>query len=80
LTHWFRLIIATPTGSTAYSLAAGGSIVMPNVPSILLTPIAPHSLSFRPLILPENCTVRLVKPNDGRKDISMGQHGWGHQV
>jgi len=60
------LIISTPTGSTAYNLAAGGSIVQSNVPAILLTPIAPHSLSFRPLILPENCTIKLTKPDDGR--------------
>ena len=50
----YRLIIATPTGSTAYNMAAGGSIVQVNVPAISLTPLAPHSLSFRPLILPEN--------------------------
>lgn len=60
------MIIATPTGSTAYNLAAGGSIVHGNVPSISMTPLAPHSLSFRPLILPEGCTIRLKKPNDGR--------------
>ena len=62
----YRLIISTPTGSTAYNLAAGGSIVQSNVPSISLTPLAPHSLSFRPLILPENCTIKVRKAADNR--------------
>ena len=43
------VMLATPTGSTAYSVAAGGSMVHPNVPAILFTPICPHSLSFRPV-------------------------------
>lgn len=60
------LIISTPTGSTAYNLAAGGSILQSNVPAISLTPLAPHSLSFRPLILPENIEIKLRKPIDGR--------------
>lgn len=47
------VMLATPTGSTAYSVAAGGSMVHPNVPAILFTPICPHSLSFRPVILPD---------------------------
>ncbi|AQZ16559.1 POS5 (YPL188W) [Zygosaccharomyces parabailii] len=50
---------STPTGSTAYSLSAGGSIVSPLVPSILLTPICPRSLSFRPLILPHSSHIRV---------------------
>ncbi|OUT21613.1 hypothetical protein CAS74_003734 [Pichia kudriavzevii] len=54
------LIFATPTGSTAYSLSAGGSIVHPTVKCILLTPICPRSLSFRPLILPLNSHI-LIK-------------------
>ncbi|XP_078442768.1 NAD kinase 1 [Wolffia australiana] len=53
------LILSTTSGSTAYSLAAGGSMVHPQVPGILFTPICPHSLSFRPLILPEHVTVRV---------------------
>lgn len=60
------IIISTPTGSTAYNLSAGGSIVQANCQCICLTPLAPHSLSFRPLILPASATIKLQKPLDGR--------------
>ncbi|CAD6333934.1 unnamed protein product [Miscanthus lutarioriparius] len=60
------LIISTTSGSTAYSLAAGGSMVHPQVPGILFTPICPHSLSFRPLILPEYVTLRVQVPFNSR--------------
>ena len=53
------MIISTPTGSTAYSLSSGGSIVHPLVSSLLITPICPRSLSFRPLVLPANSPVTL---------------------
>lgn len=53
------VLLATPTGSTAYSVAAGGSMVHPNVPCILFTPICPHSLSFRPVILPDSAEIEL---------------------
>ena len=54
------LVVSTSTGSTAYSLSAGGPIVNPNINSIILTPICPHTLSARPLIIGENDQVRMT--------------------
>lgn len=60
------LIFATPTGSTAYSLACGGPIVKPDMNSIILTPISPHTLSFRPLVLSDSSIIEAkVIKNEG---------------
>lgn len=69
-------LVSTPTGSTAYSLSSGGSIVHPLVSSILLTPICPRSLSFRPLVLPANTpiTLRIDAENRG-KEIEVSVDG-----
>lgn len=53
------LIISTPTGSTGYSISAGGPVVVPTVESIILTPVAPHTLALRPLVLPPDVEVRV---------------------
>ncbi|SMR56709.1 unnamed protein product [Zymoseptoria tritici ST99CH_1E4] len=69
-------LVSTPTGSTAYSLSSGGSIVHPLVSSLLLTPICPRSLSFRPLVLPANTpiTLRIESSNRG-KEIEVSVDG-----
>jgi NAD+ kinase len=71
------LIVATPTGSTAYSLAAGGSIVHPALSAMLVTPISPHSLTSRPLILSQSSVLEVVIPSyEGKIFLSVdGQDG-----
>ena len=66
-TYWADgLIVATPTGSTGYNLSSGGPIVLPETPSLVMTPIAPHNLNIRPLVLPDHSTIKLEV--SGRED------------
>jgi NAD+ kinase len=53
------LIVATPTGSTGYSLSCGGPVITPSTKSLILTPIAPHNLNARPLVIPDNTHIKL---------------------
>ncbi len=54
------MIVATPTGSTAYSLSAGGPVLMPTVNALVITPVAPHSLTHRPLVVPDSVEIEIV--------------------
>ncbi len=69
------LVIATPTGSTAYSMSAGGSVVHPNLLGILFTPICPHSLSFRPIVFPATVSIRCDVPLDARGEAVVSFDG-----
>jgi NAD+ kinase len=78
------LIVASATGSTAYNLAAGGPIVHPRVDALVLTPIAPHTLTHRPIVIPMSSTVR-IQPNiaDAREELFVtfdGQAGFQLQA
>ena len=71
------LIVSSPTGSTAYSLSAGGPIIDPAVQSLILTPISPHTLTHRPLIVPGNAEIEvtLTSKDDGAMATLDGQVG-----
>lgn len=68
------IIIASPSGSTAYSLAAGGPIVLPDMNAIIITPICPHSLSERPIILPSHNSLK-IKVNKKNPEILLSVDG-----
>lgn len=75
------LIIATPTGSTAYSLSAGGPVLMPDCGGIVVTPMNPHALGVRPMVLPDSVrlSIRSLSRADGRTD-EVGVYADGVQV
>lgn len=67
------IVIATPTGSTAYSLAAGGPVVMPDSPSLVITPMNPHALGIRPLVVSDNVLLRVTS----RRSVNGGEERLG---
>ena len=77
-TYWCDgLIIATPTGSTAYSLGCGGPILMPDSEVIVLTPIASHMLTVRPVVIPDNSCIRInVKSRNGNFVVSSDSNSY----
>ncbi len=73
------IIIASPTGSTAYSLSAGGPVVHPDVSVMIITPVCPHTLNVRSLVVPDNEKIQIAgQPRDGESKMMLtldGQHG-----
>jgi NAD+ kinase len=63
------IIIATPTGSTAYSLATGGPILIPSTEGLIITPVAPHTLSVRPIVLPADCIIKMAVGRKGKATL-----------
>src|SRR6185295_178716 len=73
------LIVATPTGSTAYNLAAGGPILLPNLEALVLTPICPHTLTNRPLVLRPDSRLVVTNVSEGSAQLTIdGQ--WGRTL
>jgi NAD+ kinase len=76
--HADGLIVSTPTGSSAYSLSAGGPLLLPGVEAIVITPICPHTLAQRPLVLPQSCKLEIQQRDarDGEVQLTVdGQVG-----
>lgn len=70
------MIVATPTGSTAYSLSAGGPVLMPTVKALLITPVAPHALTHRPLVVPDSVEIEILLRSEEMAYLSLdGQPG-----
>ncbi len=77
--HADGVVVATPTGSTAYSMSAGGSVVAPSIEAILLTPICPHALTLKPIILPDNQVVSISATFPENEEVMLtldGQEGF----
>lgn len=68
------VVLSTPTGSTAYSLSAGGPVVFPTLETIVVTPVSPHTLAIRPVILPSNIEVT-VQAEDGPEELMITVDG-----
>lgn len=70
-TYWADgLIVATPTGSTAYSLSAGGPIVFPQTKNFVITPLAPHTLTVRPIVIDDNSVIKIIVNGRGNNFIA----------
>ncbi|XP_066907974.1 NAD kinase isoform X5 [Halyomorpha halys] len=73
------LIVSTPTGSTAYAVAAGASMIHPSVPAIMVTPICPHSLSFRPIVVPAGVELKVMLNSGARNTAWVSFDGRNQQ-
>eukprot|EP01083_Nonionella_stella_P094104 263961_1 len=69
------MIFSTPTGSTAYNISAGGSLISPTVPCIALTPICPHTLSFRPVVVSDETIIHIQIPKSARSNAIISFDG-----
>eukprot|EP00955_Chlamydomonas_euryale_P097038 365048-Chlamydomonas_euryale.AAC.31 len=67
--------MATPSGSTAYSMSVGGSLIAPSVPCTIISPIAPLSLSFRPVVIPETSAICVQLPPSARSNARVSFDG-----
>ncbi|MCL1077932.1 NAD(+) kinase [Parashewanella spongiae] len=72
------MIVSTPTGSTAYSLSAGGAILTPNLDALILVPMFPHTLSCRPIVVDANSTIKLLVSPDNGDNLEVSCDGHVH--